>query len=383
MESALTHENAIPRADAPREERDTSLAGLLSRNRAGLMGIAILLVMACHAEFRIPIWRILYPLYTVQRLLYGGVDIFFFLSGFGVCRSLDRNPDAAAFFGRRLRRVYPIYLPLAVLWVIAWSVLTPPLPFNSVMGVLTGLGFWMQLPYQFMWFVPAILVFYLLSPCMHAFLTRRRNLHLAFAILLALSVALALPTFYTWQILASSRLPVYIAGMYFSLAFRKERRGNILFELAAYAIMVGGFYVIIHMPEWVADWDMYYCGLFNYPFLLIVPGFCLLLARLADLVRRCFLRPVVRFCERLGRCSLELCLIHFLVFQVMRELIEFNNWIRLLLMAVSILLSIGYAALLHKLTARGGGGGAPAACGPSEAGEMPPAEATAASAPVE
>ncbi len=329
-----------------------SLGALVSRNRTCLMGVAILLIVVCHAEFRIPVWRILYPLYDIQRMLPGGVDIFFFLSGFGVCRSLDRNPDAASFFGRRIRRIYPIYLPLAAIWLATFCVLTPPVPLNSAIGILTGMGFWAQLPYQFMWFISAILAFYLLSPYMHAFLRRGKNLHVSFAILLLLSFVFSLPTFFTWQILATSRLPIYIVGMYFCMASDQHRRGDVVFELLSYALMAYGLHLVVYMPSWVEDGYMYYHGLFNYPYLLVVPGFCMLLSRLADLLRKCFLRIFVRFFECLGRCSLELCLIHFLVFQIAREFITFNNWIRLLLIAAAILLSIGYAALIRWLQKR-------------------------------
>lgn len=336
----------------PKSMEYSSLAGLVSRNRTYLMGIAILLIMLCHAEFRIPIWRILYPLYDIQRMLPGGVDVFFFLSGFGVCRSLTGNPDATAFFGRRIRRIYPIYLPIAVLWLVAVSILTPPVPLNSAIGILTGMGFWAQLSHQFMWFVSAILAFYLLSPYLHAFLTRGRNVHLRFAVLLLLTVLFSLPAFFTWQILAVSRFPVYIAGMYFCLAFDKRRRANLAFELSAYALMAVGLWLVVYMPYWVEDASMYYHGLFNYPYLIVVPGFCMLLSRLADLLRRCFLRFFVRFFEYLGTCCLELCLVHRLVFQVARELFAFNNWIRLALILVSILLSIGYARFMHWLLKR-------------------------------
>ena len=342
----VTEANAGAEAPSP-------IRALLSRNRTFLMGVAILLIVICHAEFRIPIWRVMYPVMTIKRLTYGGVDLFFFLSGFGVCASLDRSPDAAAFYGRRLKRIYPAYLPIAALWVIS-VLLRGPMQANAVFGVLTGLGYWMQLPNQFMWYVSAILVFYAITPYLHAALRRAKNLHVAFALLMAGSLLIALPAFYTWQIMAASRLPVYIAGIYVYAATERRGKAAWLWEGIAYALMVVGFYLIINMPNWVSDGAMYYHGLFNYPFLLIAPGFCMLLARRADLLRRCFLRFFARFCESMGRCSLELCLIHFLVFETARAYFELNNWTRLGLAVLSILLSIPYAALVRRVTARCG-----------------------------
>ena len=85
----------------------------ISRYKSALMGIAILIVVYGHffyyhsglkdyTQLNITMW------YTV-----GSVDIFVFLSGFGIYHSLSKNDDPLRFFQRRMSRLLPSYLPLS------------------------------------------------------------------------------------------------------------------------------------------------------------------------------------------------------------------------------------------------------------------------------
>ena len=56
----------------------------ISKNRSAVMGTAILLIMLYHSKVVLPT---VFPYYIVAAILefgYGGVDIFLFLSGFGI-----------------------------------------------------------------------------------------------------------------------------------------------------------------------------------------------------------------------------------------------------------------------------------------------------------
>ena len=87
----------------------------ISRYKSQLMGIAILIVVYGHffyyhsglkdyTQLNITMW------YTV-----GSVDIFMFLSGFGIYHSLSKNDNPLRVLQRRMSRLLPAYLPFIVL----------------------------------------------------------------------------------------------------------------------------------------------------------------------------------------------------------------------------------------------------------------------------
>ena len=49
------------------------------------------------------------PLGFVAQYGYAGVEIFMFVSGFGLYFSLDKNPSLLIFYRRRLLRIFPTF----------------------------------------------------------------------------------------------------------------------------------------------------------------------------------------------------------------------------------------------------------------------------------
>lgn len=81
----------------------------LVENRMASMGIAISMVILYHlfcVDKSIMFWRVFYPGFM-------GVDIFLFLSSYGLCFSLNRN-TTKNFYNRRFIRILPVYFLLAI-----------------------------------------------------------------------------------------------------------------------------------------------------------------------------------------------------------------------------------------------------------------------------
>lgn len=85
----------------------------ISKHRAVLMALAITIVVVYHFKC----WINGFPWYAGMVLQYGyiGVDIFYFLSGFGLAYSFQKN-TLGTFYENRMRRILPscpmIYLML-------------------------------------------------------------------------------------------------------------------------------------------------------------------------------------------------------------------------------------------------------------------------------
>ena len=127
----------------------------ISTYRSELMGWSIFWIMILHFGF-----YSIVPLGFVAQYGYAGVEIFMFVSGFGLYFSLDKNPSLLIFYRRRLLRIFPTYYIIGLL--------TSFLIFHdTVFQYLfryTTIGFWLKDGLFADWFVPSILLLYLLAP---------------------------------------------------------------------------------------------------------------------------------------------------------------------------------------------------------------------------
>lgn len=129
--------------------------GLLSRYRGVLMGFAMLIIVLFHVS--VARQSAFYGLHRLGNL---GVDIFLFLSGIGLWFSWTKHPDMGRFYRRRLLRIYPAWLIVALIYFVPrlWHQ-----PLLLAGEVLFNVRFWTHDEGQF-WFIPAILAMYLMAP---------------------------------------------------------------------------------------------------------------------------------------------------------------------------------------------------------------------------
>ena len=124
------------------------------------MGLAALIVVLAHSYAALPIpgWH-----YLIIRNPAMVIDFFALLSGFcGVC-SLERRPDAAAFYLRRLRRMLPAYYAGAALYGLAGGITTDAM----LAAHIVPLCVWTEATWSTFWYVPAALLYYALIPVAH------------------------------------------------------------------------------------------------------------------------------------------------------------------------------------------------------------------------
>ena len=144
----------------------------LSRYRAPLMGFAMIIVMLFH----VPLSRS-DAFYGLMRCGNNGVDMFLFLSGIGLWFSWTKNNRLRSFYYRRFLRLYPAWLIVASLYYIPqyWphgGGYSPNL-FHLIANILVGWSFWRIDDLTF-WFVPAIMVLYLIAPFYMMLIQRNR-----------------------------------------------------------------------------------------------------------------------------------------------------------------------------------------------------------------
>ncbi len=178
----------------------------IKENRTYLMGISMIFVLFYHAFC----W--IYNPIGAFNIGYCGVDLFLFLSGFGLCVSYEKN-TLIQFYKHRLVRIFPLY---ALSVCIAFLICHKQWNFIIFLENLTTLGFYINGGInRFDWYINALITLYVLFPVFYL-LSRLKYISL---ILTTLVVAGLLWYFDDkiewWYDCFISRLPIFLYGIMF------------------------------------------------------------------------------------------------------------------------------------------------------------------------
>lgn len=217
-----------------------SPVGLLSRYRPQIMGFAAIWVFLFHE------WQELLPNHPLigaaEKMIvhsgFCGVDIFLFLSGIGLCYSMAKN-TAADFYRHRLKRIVIPYLAVAVARGITdgWTVLT-------FIKNVSGYSFLFENIYSFIWFVPAVLILYLLFPPYYKLMKKSRHtcLFTLGVLVIWLLSTLLLEGVMRYDLYGfTNRIPVFLLGvMLGDLELHDRIPKKSLLILAAIPLLIAG-----------------------------------------------------------------------------------------------------------------------------------------------
>lgn len=168
-----------------------------SRFRSVLMGVAVFFIMACHSLGGWAAYGII------------GVEWFLILSAIGQFYSLKRNSDTYSFYKRKILRILPAYLIVA----IPYFLIKYPTNFKDFVIRLSGLNlpFWGEMAF---WFVSLILLCYLITPLYYSFILKCRYSFIAPFVIAFITFLLSYHLPKT-EILVT-RIPCYLLGLNFA-----------------------------------------------------------------------------------------------------------------------------------------------------------------------
>ena len=283
----------------------------LFRYRKQCMAAAIVLILLNHMKAFWPE----NPAKIAASFFYGGVDLFFFLSGVGCFFSWRRDRDPAAFLRRRALRILPSYLPFILVWLTlqaAKSGITP----TAVLANLLGVQGFVKLEPAFNWYVSALWLSYLLTPWLAALAERCDTKPRAFAALAGLLLLSAAFWGDRELIILMTRLPVFLAGMLFAAESERREALTRTETVLLLALIPVGAVLLWEFAKYWPD-RLWSCGLHWYPFLLIAPGACLAIAAAASALERFRAgRALNRAAGFVGGYTFEIYLTHFLLPQL-------------------------------------------------------------------
>lgn len=194
---------------------DFNLLHGLSKYRSQLMGVAIIWIMLFHSGIDAPDNFVLRAIWYIFVSFGGGsgVDLFFMLSGYGLVYSaskLSSSREWIPWIGKRLKRIVPSYLIVAVMYYMLCDQLSW---YN-----LLQLSFLLDGVRDF-WFIPAIIICYLFFPLVFGSCKKYgfRICCTVYVLLVLLgSVVLAhyLPDYFCKTEIFLLRIPCFIIGVY-------------------------------------------------------------------------------------------------------------------------------------------------------------------------
>lgn len=267
--------------------------------RQALMGLSIIAILLYHSYVWIGPEQSNYL--KIFKFGYIGVDIFMYLSGFGLCFSYVKN-KVSIFYFRRLIRIFPLNI-LAGIFISLLGIQHGDniTVWDFVCNVTTlyyyGIGgtYWN-------WFIPAIVILYMLFPVFF-FLSKKLGLYLFIILNFSIISILALYNIDWRYSCLISRLPIFISGVLTFFFTQKEQRTIILF-------LINFLFFVI-------------CSSYNLSEYYLTTTFCPLLLVVIYLLRNKI--PFIPFIETLGKYSLEIFLGNSISYYVLHIFIRYNN----------------------------------------------------------
>lgn len=169
----------------------------ISANRTFLMGISIISIMLYHQTW---LHGFFFDAFHVWGNL--GVDVFFFLSGFGLCFSM-RKHNISEFYKRRFLRLFPICVTCGILKFL-WAEIAPdklPTSVNDI-KVIFGID---------LWFIDFIILYYIIAPFLVKGLLKWPMFTMLGCFIIGIAAALQDKSYVL--MLGLCRLPVFALGM--------------------------------------------------------------------------------------------------------------------------------------------------------------------------
>jgi len=297
------------------------------------MGLAIFWIMFYHAPFELP-----FPFDFIQRLGYGGVDIFLFASGIGCYFSYSKDLDYCTYMKRRAKRILPTFYIFLTIWVTYKLVFSNISPIE-ILGNFSFVGYLLDMNNQFNWYISTVWILYLALPFIYYFFNKATKLG---KILAVLFLVLFSATFYSNELLLifTCRIPVFILGCYFAHISKTKKRLDTKYIIASLVFTVIGF-------VWICACILRFrsllftVGFSWYPFLFVTPGLCISISFFADKAEKFKATSLLnKGIAKLGGISLDVYLVHIMVYDIVDDFLDYNLPIWIILALSVIIISI-------------------------------------------
>lgn len=322
----------------------------LSLYRSHLMGVAMLMVVFHHLPFDIdnPVFH-----YLKQNAGFG-VDIFLLLSGMGLYYSMSKEDSTLRkYYVSRAIRIFPIY----ALVILCVSAIKGDRNVGSLFLKISTIGWWTT-GVCFDWFIPTIVLLYLLFPIFF-FMIRRKNMRcivggVILCLVIYLLMLIFLPygsNFQMWLRFPEFFLGAVIGKMLKEGFFLDSQNVVNTVSLISFLIGVGlSVYAFQYRNPVCLDPsvvpEIKKTGWLFIPYVFMVIYFCMSLCYVFD---RKWMKRLLLPLKMVGGMSIEVYLLHGQFITLTRYLTNEYGLSKPLLGLVLVSLSFVLSWLVHKL----------------------------------
>lgn len=202
---------------------------LLTKYRFSILGVVLVWIFFRHTFFYNQFSFGLFDYLT--HIGDCGVDIFLFMSGFGLYFSFSKDENVKSFYFRRLFRI----IPTVVILVLLFAIIDGCLDINNGFREIISPSYWFFSFYSKNWFIGAILLFYVVYPLIYKFINKDYILTIGCSYLLAvlgIAVVHMLDIKVVNQLaLYFARIPIFILGSVFAMKQNLFDKKYLLFFL--------------------------------------------------------------------------------------------------------------------------------------------------------
>lgn len=303
----------------------------LSNHRNGIYGIAIILICIFHlnntlsegvqiVSFLSRTTSFFFDMFNI------GVDIFLFLSGFGLYYSMRKNPDPASFYTKRLLRIIPAYWTGLVLFYATSFILTSSVDVRSLLMKMFMIEFYITGD-QFLWYPAFIMVLYALFPVYFKLADTLNKKRIVFTIVLILCITSHfLPGMEHGRFdMAKDRIPVFILGTITAQKGFEDQKSFLVRGLTKKHILAVCIMILVCLDVLILYIENYYLKPYDFLYLIYLPLSCLLLVVFTLMLKTGRIRIVNSVLCKAGELSFEIYIGHGLVLMVMKQFTNFGN----------------------------------------------------------
>lgn len=318
----------------------------ISKYRTFLMGLAILSILVFHYtedcvnnSHNLNTLIVNYKNYIGS----GGVDVFLFLSGFGLYYSFKKKPDKKFFWKKRF---WKILVPYFLVAIPAWGIkdiLIFKLGFKQFIKDVLFISFFEDGNIWF-WYILMIVVCYLIFPYIFEFIDGENSNNkminiFVFITVIAIMLQLYNADFFNKINIALLRFPAFFAGCFIGKASYKSKA----ITIEMYILLILSFFLLLLKNTSGILLVRYIVGLFNIVCFILFAVLLEILSR-----KNIKLNGLRKIVEWFGDYSLELYLTHVAIRAIMLWL-GFPTY-RIRYECLLIVLSIVASVILKKMT---------------------------------
>lgn len=310
----------------------------ISRRRAPIMGIAMLMIVVFHSTVRFS-----GNIDILKNMGDFGVNIFYLMSGLSMYYSWVKRPSITGFLKRRLTRIFICFYPILILCSLLLF-FTKQISLKAFLLKILMLSFWVNGNLMY-WFINGLIVLYIITPFwIKIFNAKKNKCMIATIIILICLIVLARTSLLIHIRCFIDRIPVYFCGIIIGCYAKQKiviKKVHIFFQI----ILVFIGLILFYLSAWnISNYNYKYLI-----YLFITIPFVMLAAIFLRGIEKNKLYLLLEVC---GIITLEMYLfqerITTIVSQIINKL-KFHMDVHLILLnVVSIIIAILGAIVWHK-----------------------------------